>query len=46
MLTVKEADEELKLAAKLNPGVWEQHSISVAEQELRVFGISLTDMII
>lgn len=30
MLTRKEADIELKLAAKLNPGIWEQHSISVA----------------
>ncbi|MCM1027929.1 MAG: HD domain-containing protein [Roseburia sp.] len=30
MLTLIEADRELKLAAKLNPGPWEQHSISVA----------------
>lgn len=30
ILTTIEADRELKLAAKLNPGPWEQHSISVA----------------
>ncbi|MCM1058618.1 MAG: HD domain-containing protein [Firmicutes bacterium] len=30
MLKLTEADNELKLAAKLNPGPWEQHSISVA----------------
>lgn len=31
MLTITEADKELKIAAGLNPGIWEQHSISVAE---------------
>lgn len=30
MLTPIEADKELELAAKLNPGPWKQHSISVA----------------
>lgn len=31
MLTPIEAEEELRSAAKLNPGAWEQHSISVAK---------------
>ncbi len=31
MLTIIEAKKELKLAVQLNPGKWEQHSISVAE---------------
>lgn len=31
MLNPIEADQELKLAAQLNPGPWEQHSISVAQ---------------
>ena len=31
MLTQIEAERELKLAAQLNPGPWEQHSISVAQ---------------
>lgn len=31
MLTPKEAQQELDLAAALNPGPWVQHSISVAE---------------
>ncbi|MDE7281970.1 MAG: HD domain-containing protein [Lachnospiraceae bacterium] len=31
MLTPIEADKELKLAVQLNPGPWEQHSISVAK---------------
>ena len=31
MLTPIEADKELKLAAQLTPGPWEQHSISVAK---------------
>lgn len=31
MLNPIEADQELKLAARLNPGPWEQHSISVAK---------------
>jgi len=31
MLQPIEADEELKMAAKLTPGPWEQHSISVAK---------------
>ena len=31
MLTSIEADKELKLATQLNPGPWEQHSISVAK---------------
>ena len=30
MLTPHEADKELKIAAQLTPGPWEQHSISVA----------------
>ncbi len=30
MLTLIEAEKELKLAARLTPGPWEQHSISVA----------------
>lgn len=30
MLTPERAQNELKLAAQLNPGPWEQHSISVA----------------
>ena len=30
MLTVDQAEKELRLAALLNPGPWEQHSISVA----------------
>lgn len=31
MLNPAEANKELNLAAQLNPGPWEQHSISVAE---------------
>ena len=31
MLTPSEADKELKIAAQLTPGPWEQHSISVAK---------------
>ena len=31
MLNLIEADKELKLAVQLNPGPWEQHSISVAK---------------
>lgn len=31
MLKPTEADKELKLAAQLNSGPWEQHSVSVAE---------------
>lgn len=31
MLTPLEADKELKIAAQLTPGPWEQHSISVAK---------------
>ena len=31
MLKPIEADRELKLAVQLNPGAWEQHSISVAK---------------
>ena len=31
MLTLPEAQKELKSAVQLNPGKWEQHSISVAE---------------
>ena len=31
MLKLTEADKELKLATQLNPGPWEQHSISVAQ---------------
>lgn len=31
MLTMIEAQNELKLAVQLNPGKWEQHSISVGE---------------
>ena len=31
MLTPSEADKELKIAAQLAPGPWEQHSISVAK---------------
>ncbi|MEE1282087.1 MAG: HD domain-containing protein [Acutalibacteraceae bacterium] len=31
MLTLAEAQKELKSAIQLNPGKWEQHSISVAE---------------
>lgn len=30
MLTIEKAKEELTAAARLNPGPWEQHSISVA----------------
>ena len=30
MLTIEKAQRELSLAAQLNPGPWEQHSISVA----------------
>ena len=30
MLTIENAKRELNLAAQLNPGPWEQHSISVA----------------
>ena len=30
MLTIENAQKELSLAAQLNPGPWEQHSISVA----------------
>lgn len=30
MLTQLEAEKELKIASELNPGPWEQHSISVA----------------
>lgn len=30
MLTLSKAQEELKAAAQMNPGPWEQHSISVA----------------
>lgn len=35
-LHVEEAKRELKLAARLNPGPWEQHSISVAENARRI----------
>lgn len=31
MITSTEAEKELSLAAQLNPGPWEQHSISVAK---------------
>lgn len=31
MITIYEAEKELKLAAQLNPGPWEQHSQSVAK---------------
>ncbi len=31
MLRPKEADRELELAVRLNPGPWEKHSISVAQ---------------
>ena len=31
MLKPIDADKELKLAAQLTPGPWEQHSISVAK---------------
>lgn len=31
MLTALEAEKELKLAAQLTPGPWEQHSVSVAK---------------
>lgn len=31
MLTKTEAEQELTLAARMNPGPWEQHSIAVAE---------------
>lgn len=36
MLKRKEAEKELTLAAQLNPGPWEQHSISVAENARRI----------
>ncbi len=38
MLKPAEADKELKLAAQLNPGPWEQHSISVAENARLIAG--------
>ena len=31
MLTVAQAQQELKIAAQMNPGLWEQHSLSTAE---------------
>ena len=34
MLNPAEADLQLRLAVQLNPGPWEQHSISVAENGL------------
>ena len=34
MLTPSEADKELKIAAQLTPGPWEQHSISVAKKHM------------
>lgn len=38
MLTVEKAQEELQIAAKMNPGLWEQHSISTAENARRIAG--------
>jgi len=38
MFTPKEAEEELVSAARLNPGPWEQHSISVARNARLIAG--------
>lgn len=43
MLTPTEADRELKLAVQLNPGPWEQHSISVAKNA-RLIAEKVEDM--
>ena len=36
MLTVEHAKKELKIAVQNNPGPWEQHSLSVAENARRI----------
>lgn len=36
MLTIKQAREELKIAVRSNPGPWEQHSESTAENARRI----------
>ena len=44
MLTIENAQRELKLAVQLNPGPWEQHSISVANNaRLIAQGVSHMD---
>ncbi len=36
MLTIESAKEELQLAARMNPGPWEQHSLVCAENARRI----------
>lgn len=36
MLTIEQAKQELKIAARMNPGPWEQHSESTAENARRI----------
>ena len=36
MLTIKQAQYELKIAVRNNPGPWEQHSLSAADNARRI----------
>ena len=36
MLTIEQAQKELKIAAQLNPGPWEQHSLVAADNARRI----------
>ena len=36
MLTIQQAQEELKIAAVKNPGPWEQHSLVTADNAMRI----------
>ena len=36
MLTIAQAQQQLQIAAQMNPGLWEQHSISTAENARRI----------
>ena len=36
MLTIQQAKQELKIAVKNNPGLWEQHSLVTADNAMRI----------
>lgn len=36
MLTIEQAKHELEIAARNNPGPWEQHSVSAADNAMRI----------
>lgn len=36
MLTIEQAQQELKIAAQMNPGLWEQHSLVTADCARRI----------